>query len=78
MGFDLRLNAVIDFMKKQVGVRVDKGDGYSTSPIFNNSALFSGKPLPGFFNLIPAHNAAPFPSIRLQAVNYAKICYRYQ
>ena len=38
-----------------VGIRVDKGDGDSTAPIFGDGAFFSGKPPPGFFNLILTH-----------------------
>jgi len=38
-----------------ISIGVDKGDGDSTAPIFDNGALFSGKLLPGLFNFLPAH-----------------------
>ena len=43
-----------------VGVGVDKGNGYFTSPIFSNGALFPGELLPGFSDLIPARIVTHF------------------
>jgi hypothetical protein len=40
-----------------IGVWVDKGDGDSTSPILDNSALFPGKTPSGFSDFIPTHKA---------------------
>ena len=54
-------------MNPQVGhayvvrVRVDKGNGDSTSPVFNNGALFSGEVLPGLVELIVGHLSFPIP-----------------
>jgi len=38
-----------------IGIGIDKGDGDSTSPVFNNSALLSSKPPLCFLDFIPTH-----------------------
>jgi hypothetical protein len=44
-----------------IGVRVDEGSGESASPLFDNSALFSGKPPPCLSDFIPTHRLCTKP-----------------
>jgi len=63
----IAIEQAIDGMNSQVGhaymigVGIDKGDRDSASPVFDDGALLSGEPPPGFFDFIPTHRIFYLP-----------------